>query len=258
MCALTFAGACPPVPAVSHSGISHRAAHSAHSGRSQHPGHPVHPGSPPAPGPTGPFAAAPHLWGSRPGILGAFPYTRPRRGRCEASPERGHNLTKVTERAGVGTRDLRPCGAAVPRAPLLPHPATGGTPASPNSSAPPRRLTPGSKSAPARHRPPLLGVPLGSARAQRPRALPRRLLRAGPRAGGPRRRRHHRGSPQTRPRRCLRLRRAPRGRRAAPIIYAAAAANQRRRRQLHALPLAGRGGRGGAWREVPLAAPGPL
>lgn len=207
---------------MSHSGIWQGAAHSAHSSRSRHPGHPVYPGSPPCP--------VPRAGGSRPSAAGpAAPWLPPGRGQClpllpggcEASPERGHNLTKVTERAGLGTRALRPCGAAARPAPLLPprprDPHAGSSPV-PNSPPRARTLTPGSESAPAGHRPPLLGVPLRSAPAQRPRALPRRRLRAAPCAGGregpggaatiPR-------SPQTRPRRCRRVRRAPRGRRAA-------------------------------------------
>lgn len=115
---------------------------------------------------------------------------------CGASPERGHNLTKVTEQAGVSTRDLRPCRAAARSAPLLPHPTASRIPrpaqtSSPNSSPRPRRLTPGSKSAPEGHRPPLLGLPPQSAPAQRPRALPHGRLRAAPCAGGPRRHRRH-------------------------------------------------------------------
>lgn len=154
---------------------------------------------PAAPRPIGPVAAAPRCRSPRREGLAAFLYPRARRRACEASPERGHNLTKVTEQASVSTRDLRPCGAAARPAPLLPHPTAGRIPRpaptpSPNSSPRPRRLTPGSKSAPEGHRLPLLDLPPQSAPAQRPRALPHGRLRAAPCAGGPRRR-HHPGLP---------------------------------------------------------------
>lgn len=259
MCVLTFAGGIPPGPCgrgVSHTGISHRAAHSARSGRSQHPGHP---GGPPAPGPTGPVAAVPHLSGPAPGWLppgegrGASPYTRPRRGGCEASPERGHNLTKVTERAGAGTRDPALAGP-----PLPPHRSFP----TPPPAASPRRLTPVSQLLPATPQThPRLQISAGGAAA----ACPSRpaAMRSGSAAPG--------AAPPPPPGRCPMAGRPPAapapsrpqtasaaaGSAALPgpprraIIYAAAAANQRRRRRPRAFPLAGRGGAGRARGLVP-------
>lgn len=212
--------------------------------------HPLPPGRPQPPGPAEHRGWLPTGKGSLPSST-----PRPRRGGCEASPEHGSNLTKVTEGAGGGRAASPPSRWPVPGisavrgrgSPLhICHPThRRGVPDPADLPQAQRRRGTGRLSVPSRPAPLRLNGPgpcPAAAASRLPRTAPSPGGQAAP--GGPTR------IPPPGPR-CRRCRCQPRAalrrrRRRRPVIYAGAEANQRLPRPPRAFPLVvARPGRGG-------------